>query len=273
MILPRELECEIVRFAVRDMLLDAYKHREPRRIALSAVAPRFKLWVDETYYETVVLEDDAEAQAFLELVESNALDSGVVKSLCITSHIDKRVAQAIVIACTAVQVLALWADCHDFPDLFPALSRLPLRQLSIEFTQFASIPIPIHSDSDWRKHLTHVDLVIWSTPLPQELIESIGRLPALTHLSLMELKVTPEHVAALLRVCTTIQVLVLLAGGYTIFTQERFDFDERIVVVPDTDDDNIIAEWLAQVRGKDNLWTKAKELIRENRRRAARTRK
>ena len=110
--LPPELECLIVHFATRDALDDEDSTRESRdefRECLGSVAPRFQLWVDEIFYETVVLENDYEAGELTSLLQPQhpAFDPATVKYLCISSHVSRPEAFAVAMACTGVRILAL----------------------------------------------------------------------------------------------------------------------------------------------------------------------
>nr|GAT45013.1 predicted protein [Mycena chlorophos] len=130
-VLPPELECLIVKLALRNKSVEF-----ATRQALSNVARRFRIWVDEVpVHETILIDSSDAADSFLDNAKKGILNPKDVKFLCITHGIPFEDAASIVEMCTQVTALALWSICRDSTTLFAALSHLQLWLLSIELSQ------------------------------------------------------------------------------------------------------------------------------------------
>ncbi|KAF7290916.1 hypothetical protein HMN09_01270100 [Mycena chlorophos] len=254
--LPPELEYLIVELALRNKSPDS-----ATRTALSTVARRFSIWVDEVWdevvHETILIDSSHTANSFLENVKGGTLHPKVVKFLCITYGVPSETAASIAEMCTEVKALAMWAICRESTTLFAALSHLHLSLLSIELSQLKLLP-PV---SNWLQ-VRRLDLVLFQDPEVHEFVSALGRLPALTHLCFLMDQATEAHIVGVLDACPTLQVVVVL-----VHTQYEwrlpFAIDERVVVLPNVN--GVLKEWHAKVDGEQNVWTTAEEVIAERR--------
>ncbi|KAF7290915.1 hypothetical protein HMN09_01270000 [Mycena chlorophos] len=250
-VLPPELECLIVKLALRNKSVEF-----ATRQALSNVARRFRIWVDEVpVHETILIDTSDAADSFLENAKKGTLNPKDVKFLCITHGIPFEDAASIAEMCTQVTALALWAICRESPTLFAALSHLQLWLLSIELSQLKLIP-PV---SNWLQ-VRRLDLVLYKYPEVHDFVSTLGRLPVLTHLCFLMDQITEAHIVGVLDACPTLQVVVVLT--YSQYESRLpFAVDNRVVVLPNVD--GVLKEWHAKVDGEQNVWTVAEKVIAE----------
>lgn len=203
----------------------------------------------------VTISAKEQARKFLGIIDSKSPGFfRTVKTLCLAYSVTAAQACDILSACTKVEFLACWVDCEDHPELPLLVSRLPLRRLSVEFKHFSKI-LPV-----WSTVLTHLNLVVWETPLPPGGLSRLSQLPGLTHVA-FSFGTPGLDPAVICETCASLQVLVILHES--LFSPEDRDylFDSRIVVQDEPE--NLLRDWEACYFGHPDLWSHAEDVIEQ----------
>ncbi|KAJ7781168.1 hypothetical protein B0H16DRAFT_1497330 [Mycena metata] len=258
--LPPELEREIFELAFRS-------HRDAALWrTLCLVARRVQCWIDLIHYEMVTINDDLHADTFLALIEANTKPLHLfdaVKTLCLPYTVKETSACGILAVCTRVERLACWLNFKDSPELPVLLSRLPLRQLSLEIIHFCQIPL---APSTWLSDLTHLELVAWKN-YDAAALYKLSHLPQLTHVALNFDRdgMGVEHIVAVLSSCPHLQIFVAIVQSDELYLD--FELDDYRIVVQATADD-VIKDWEASYLGLADMWSVAEATVEEQRQEA-----
>lgn len=225
--------------------------------------------IDLVSYETVTLRDRGTATQFLNMVAQKppTYFATAVRNLCLLYFVTTAQAAEILSACVGVTQLACWVNQRSSPELPLVVGRLAfLRHLSIEFRNFLNI-MNRASSPTFFPELTHLDLIFWApehTEIPPDihmLIESVGRLPRLTHLAvsfnIRNSQVSADLVSSSLPNLTVVYISEDDDNNGSYFSSNLRVADIRRTTVPN--------EWEASNLGDNNIWIRAERILAEKR--------
>lgn len=191
-----------------------------------------------------------------------------VKRLCLSVSVGGDNAARILRACTGVVDLAFWVDyLQAFPEhtLFPLISLLPLRRLSIELAHYRSL---FREPAAWCKTLTHLDIIFWSRET-SPVVPYLDRLPSLSHLllRLRHNRAKKNSLLTILSACKALKILVIYDESDS--TEDAvLPVDPRVVKIHYPA--NVVGDWEACAKLDLNCtWSRAEELVRKQKQAAA----
>ncbi|KAF7341113.1 hypothetical protein MVEN_01845500 [Mycena venus] len=269
-VLPTDLEREIFEFSALS---------NPRSIhKLLLVARRVKIWIEPLLYRNLsVVRNSFRCDGAVDLIRISTdnclklldvkpaiLDH--VRNLALTNVPGSDIGR-ILSGCRRVESLALFQTDPE-PSWLPFITAMPLRQLSANVDPLFGRP-GVDLGHSLFAQLTHLDF--FETPVSDDWVTGVCRLPCLTHLSFTF--EAPGDIATvpfpqILASCTSLKVLIVFFSSE--HDRERFDQwqyfcdDPRSVTMVV---DDFLEDWERGATGAlaGDYWIKAERFIQKRR--------
>lgn len=231
--------------------------------SLVLVSRGAQTWMTPLLYEVVVLRSHVSAQRFLHTIRHKhaAFFLNHVKSLCLTSKIDRGDAYRILRACANVVNLAIW-----IPGSLPISASTTVQPRTLSITIFGPFSIPnlSHELIFALPLFSRVSHLIITDPFEQcSRIAELSLLPCITHLELGLARGAPcaEPIRLLMSSSDSkIKVLVLLVDFVTYIRGPKPLSGHPLCVYYERGLSKV-ETWEPFVRGRYNRWKEAEDIV------------